>query len=166
MAAADNKAIVRRFYDEAFNKGRIDVLDEVCAKDVVDRNPMPNQKAGVQGVRENMQMWRTAFPDAKITVDSMIAEGDTVVACFTATGTHRGALMGIQPTHRAATLTWIDCVTLRDGKIFDWRHNEDLLGMLAQLGLVDVEAIFAGRGQSTGATGGQPKPSEARAKQR
>src|SRR5687767_5766284 len=98
-----NNTVLRRIYEEVLNKGKFDVLNEVVSADCVDRNPMPGQKTGRDGIRDALMQWRTAFPDLHLTVENVISEGDRVAATFSATGTHRGTLMGIPATNRPIT---------------------------------------------------------------
>src|SRR5262245_38371385 len=96
-----NKAIVRRGFEELFNKGQLDVADEVFAKDYVGHDPaLPKDLHGPQEFKKFVQMYRTAFPDLVCTIEDQLADGDKVVTRFTARGTHRGELMGIPPTGR------------------------------------------------------------------
>lgn len=133
-SAKGNKAIMLRFYDEAFNGGNLAVIDQLVASDMVEHNPFPGQAQGIEGIKQVVTMLRTAFPDVKQTVDDMIAEGDKVVARITMTGTHKGAFMGIPPTGKKITVTGIDIVRFVNGKAVDHWGNEDDLGMMQQLG--------------------------------
>ena len=163
MPTSNNATLLRRIYEDVFTNKRLEVLDEVIAKDCVDANPLPGQAPGLQGIRESCQVWLNAFPDGRLTVENIIADGELVCGSFRATGTHRGTLMGIQPTNKSVTMSGMDIVTVRGGKITHWRHNEDFFGMLTQLGVIDADQLMSGK---VGMTGGQPKPSEARAKNR
>src|SRR2546425_8235583 len=99
MSAEENKAIARRINDEVWTGGRLEVIDELIAADFVTTVVgAPEQIRGVQGFREFVLMYRTAFPDLRISVDEQIAEGDTVVTRWTGTGTHEGELMGMPAT--------------------------------------------------------------------
>ena len=83
-------------------------------------------------------MYRTTFPDLQVTVDDLIAEGDQIVARWTARGTHRGELMGTAPTGKAATIMGIIIDRFAGGRIAEeWVHY-DALSMLQQLGVSSV----------------------------
>lgn len=131
-----NKALVRRFYDEAFNKGNIAVLDELCAANFTDHNAAPGQAPGLEGVKRMITMYRIAFPDGQITVDDIIVEGDKVAVRSTMRGTHRGEFMGIAPTGKQVSVGGIDIVRVANGKAVEVWHMEDNLGMMQQLGAV------------------------------
>jgi predicted ester cyclase len=75
-----------------------------------------------------------AFPDMEIEVDLLLAEDDLVVGRWTATATHQGPMMGIPPSGRPITITGIDIQRVADGKIVEVWHQEDILGMLQQIG--------------------------------
>jgi predicted ester cyclase len=76
-----------------------------------------------------------AFPDCQFTIEDMIAEGDRVATKKTFTGTHKGEFNGIPPTGRRVTLTFVDILRLRDGKIVEHWLSMDQLSFLQQLGV-------------------------------
>ena len=135
MSAEDNKAIARRWYEEVFNAGNLDLIHELFAPNFVDHDPV-NPLPGLEGVRQVVGMYRGAFPDLHITVEDWVAEGDKVVTRFRAQGTHKGPLMGIPPTEKQVTVTGIDMLGFEHGKISEHWGNRDDLGMLQQLGAV------------------------------
>jgi len=77
-----------------------------------------------------------AFPDWQVTVEDMIAEGDKVVARYTAHGTQRGELLGIPATGKSVTTTAIDIFRIADSKIAEHRVESDTLGLMQQLGVL------------------------------
>jgi steroid delta-isomerase-like uncharacterized protein len=125
-----NKAIVRRYIDEVWNKGNMAVVDELVAANAVDHDPNnpPGLPPGAEGVKKHATAMRAALPDTHITVDDMIAEGDKVVTRWTARATHKGPLMGIAPTGKHVTVSgiWIDRIA--DGKIAEEWANWDAGG--------------------------------------
>ena len=80
--------------------------------------------------------FRAAFPDLRVKNEDVIAEGDKVVARWTARGTHNGALMNIPPTGKQVTLKGIDVLRIEGGKIVERWGEFDALGMLHQLGVI------------------------------
>jgi steroid delta-isomerase-like uncharacterized protein len=137
MSAEANKTIARRLIEETFNKGNLAVVDEFCAMNYVGYDPaLPNPSRGPVELKQNINMYRTAFPDAHLTVEEQVAEGDTVVSRWTARGTHKGPLMGIPPTGKQATATGITISHFAGGKVVEERVNWDALGLLRQLGVV------------------------------
>ena len=137
MSTEENKAIVRRVNDEIWSEGRLDVIDELIADDFVATIVgAPEQIRGPQGFREFVVMYRTAFPDLRITVDEQIVEGETVVTRWTATGTNEGELMGIPATGKQATTAGININRISGGKLVEGWGLFDQLGLLQQIGAV------------------------------
>ena len=137
MSTEENKAIVRRVNDEVWSKGHLDVIDELIADDFVATIVgAPEQIRGPQGFREFVVMYRTAFPDLRITVDEQIVEGETVVTRWTATGTNEGELMGIPATGKQATTAGININRISGGKLVEGWGLFDQLGLLQQIGAV------------------------------
>ena len=98
---------------------------------------MPNlQLDEAVSLKDLVMVFRTAFPDLSNTVEDQIAEGDKVVTRWTATGTHKGDLMGIPPTNKRATVTGVDIARFHDGKVVEAWVSYDMHGMLQQLGVV------------------------------
>jgi steroid delta-isomerase-like uncharacterized protein len=79
---------------------------------------------------------RAAFPDTRMTIEDEIAEGDKVVIRWTIRGTHKGEYMGIAPTGKEVTVTGISVYRIERGKIVEDWSNNDMLGMLQQLGAI------------------------------
>jgi steroid delta-isomerase-like uncharacterized protein len=136
MAAKDNKMIVRRLLQEPW-KGNMDVIDEFVDANYVGYDPSnPEPLRGPQAAKDFVQQYRSAFSDARITVEGQIAEGDIVATRWTGRGTHDGNLMGIAPTQKEATVSGITMSRLQNGKVVEEWTNWDTLGMLQQLGAV------------------------------
>jgi steroid delta-isomerase-like uncharacterized protein len=130
----ENKALVQRFVDEAFNRGNLDVADEVYAPEFTSHEPEGAVERSPEYVKGFVGTYRGAFPDGHTTVEDSIAEGDRVAYRWTFRGTHRGELMGIGPTERQVTITGITLDRISGGKIEEEWNNFDRLGMLQQLG--------------------------------
>src|SRR5438128_10733553 len=106
--AEENKAVVRRFLDEGWSRGDMSAIEAVIAPDyaVHDPNP-PGRAGGVEGEKQTVRMYRTAFPDLTFTIEDLVAEGDKVVSRFTGRGTHRGELMGVPPSGKQVVVSGI-----------------------------------------------------------
>jgi len=141
VAAAENKALIRRFYEEAWDSGNLDVCDEVFADDYVRHDLRAAPAApGPEGQKQIAGAFRAAFPDLRFTVEALIAEDDFVVGKWTATGTHRGRWAAVEPTGKAATLAGVNVFRFEDGKVAEiWNYRDDL-GLLEQIGA----AVHAG----------------------
>ena len=83
-----------------------------------------------------MTLYRTAFPDVRLTVEDNIAEGETVTARWSCKGTHKGDLNGIAPTGKQCTISGISVARFTSGKISESWVNGDALGLMQQLGVV------------------------------
>ena len=136
MSTEDNKALLRHFYEEVFNQKHIAAIDQFIDPNQVDHSAPPGTPGGIEGTRQLIGMYLTAFPDLHFTVEDMIAEGDKVVARLTARGTQQGAFMGIPPTGKQATSTVIDIVRIAGGKTVEHWLEMDTLGLLQQLGVL------------------------------
>ncbi len=138
MSAA-NKEIVRRALEEPWRNP--DVLDELVSDDYVGYDPSnPEPLRGVQGLKEFVNQYRSAFEGAQITVKQQIGEGDTVATRWEGRGRHTGELMGIPPTGKETVVSGLTLSRLKDGKIVEEYTNWDTLGMLQQLGAVPTGA--------------------------
>jgi predicted ester cyclase len=140
MSTEANKAIIRRFVEEVQNGGDLTVLDEIAAADYVNHTAPPGVPPDREGLKQLTAMFRRAFPDGRMAVEDLVAEGDRVVTRKTFRGTHGGELMGIPPTGRAVAIQLIDIVRLADGKAVESWSAADDLGMLQQLGALAPRA--------------------------
>ena len=134
--SAENKALVRRVFDDMWNKHDLDVLDVIYAPDVVNHELPPGMPEGIAGTKAYFGMFMSAFPDTQMTVEDLIAEGDKVVARWTARGTHTGELMGIPPTGKQVTVTGVNIGRVANGRIVEEWGEFDMMGMMQQLGVV------------------------------
>ena len=105
MAEA-NETVVRRLMEEVLNRGQTGLLAELVAADHVGHDPLGDHY-GPEGLRIVIAEHRAAFPDLRVTVEDIVAEGDKVVRRFTLRGTHGGPFMGIPATGRAVTAAGI-----------------------------------------------------------
>ncbi|MEX2271024.1 MAG: ester cyclase [Vicinamibacterales bacterium] len=130
-----NKAVVRRFYGEVFNKQDANAIDELCDPNFVDHGAMPGQAPGRQGMKDSFTMFLKAFPDMHVNVEELIAERDLVAARFTGEATHRGELFGTAPTGKKMKFNGIDIIRIKDGKAIEaWHQGDDVIGLM-QLGI-------------------------------
>jgi steroid delta-isomerase-like uncharacterized protein len=140
MSSEQNKAIVRRLFEEPW-KGNLDVVDELTASDYVGHDPAnPEPLRGPEGVKEFISTYRAAFPDSRITVEQQLAEGDLVATRWSGRGTHEGELMGIQPTGKQVTVSGLTISRLVGGKVVEEFQNWDTFGMLQQLDAIPALA--------------------------
>ena len=138
MSTEDNKALLRRYYDEVINKKNLAAIDEFIDPQMVDHTLPPGVPAGIEGQRQVFSMYSTAFPDAHFTVEDLIAEGDRVVARLSVSATQHGAFMGLPPTGKHVRFTGIDIIRIAGGKLVEHWGEMDMLGLLQQLGVVPL----------------------------
>ncbi len=135
MSAEENKAILRRFYEEVFNQKNLAALDEATAPTFVDHDP-DNPTHDLAGARQYFTMLLAAFPNLQVTVEDMVAESDRVAVRVTASGTHQAAFMGIAPSGKQVTISGIDIMQMAGGKVTEHWSQYDALGMMQQLGVI------------------------------
>jgi steroid delta-isomerase-like uncharacterized protein len=136
-----NKALVRRFYDEVWGRGNVDVCDEVFADDYIRHDLRSGDPGpGPEGQKRIAALFRSAFPDLSWDVEIVVGEGDFVVGRWAARGTHLGSWAGIAPSGRSMHLAGVNVFRFEQGKVAEiWNHRDDL-GLMEQLGA----PIYAG----------------------
>ena len=141
MGVEENRSLVRRFYEQVWNQGKVDVTADVFAEGYVRHDLRPTQALpGPEGQAKIARDFRAAFPDLRMIVDLVVAEGDLVAARWTTEGTNTGAWGGRPPTGKRARFSGVNIFRLRDGRVVElWNHRDDL-GLAQQLGA----EIFAG----------------------
>jgi steroid delta-isomerase-like uncharacterized protein len=125
-----NKALVRRWIEEGFNQGSLNVVDELFA----ERVRINGQIVSRDGLKQNMSRHRRGFPDLHVTIDDIVAEGSKVGIWYTAEGTHRGEFEAIPPTGNRVRWVGFDLFGIDGGKISEARFLSDFHGLLIQLG--------------------------------
>jgi steroid delta-isomerase-like uncharacterized protein len=137
--ATSNKATLTRF-QEALSSGEWELIsktiDEVVEPDAQIRTPLPIEARGAQVLKEVFGRLHRAFPDLRVTVEDVIAEGDKVVARNSVTGTHQGEYMGIPPTGKSVTYNEIFIVRFVNGRIAETWGVVDVLSQMRQLGVI------------------------------
>jgi steroid delta-isomerase-like uncharacterized protein len=137
MSAEESKALARRVLEEMFNKGNLDVADELLAPNYVDHDPaMPEDIHGPEGFKQYVSGYRSAFSDLHLTFEDQIAEGDKVVTRWTGTGTHDGELSGIAPTGNRVTLPGMEIVRISGGKLVEGWEGYDMMNLMRELGVM------------------------------
>jgi steroid delta-isomerase-like uncharacterized protein len=134
MSVEGNKAIVRRYLEEMWNHKNLAAVDRFIAPDLIQhaRNVPP----GREGIKAFFNLVYTSFPDARLTIEDMLGEGDRVAWRFMLCATHSGPFRGIPPTGKSFTLTGMAVTRMRDGQMAEnWNETDDL-GMLQQLGVI------------------------------
>jgi predicted ester cyclase len=132
-----NKELVASFIDELFTQGDLSAVDRYLHPKLINHDPpFPGAPDGPEGMRQVAAMFRQALPDWHSDVEQLVGEADLVVERFTASGTHRGELMGVQPTGNVLVLRGIQMFRIEDGMIIERWGRLDEVGLMRQLGLV------------------------------
>ena len=135
----ENKALMLRWFEEVWNKGRAEAIDEMFAEDglahgLSDESGQPLR--GPAAFKEFHAKFREAFPDLVVTVEDTVAEGDKVAARCTVRGKHGGDSLGFAVTQAPTEFTGISIVRVKDGKIVEGWNNFDFMTMYKQLGVI------------------------------
>jgi steroid delta-isomerase-like uncharacterized protein len=132
-----NKNVVRRLFEEVWNKGNLPVTDELFAPNYTHHDSStPDLGRGPESEKKRATLYRTAFPDLRLTIEDIIAEGETVMARWSCRGTHKGDLSGIAPTGKQFTISGVSIARIANGKMAEGWVNWDALSLMQQLGVV------------------------------
>jgi steroid delta-isomerase-like uncharacterized protein len=135
--SADNKAIVRRLYEEVWNKRKLEVINEIISPSHAIQAPNNSGSSiGPEAYKRNVLLFFAGYPDLHWTIEDTIAEKDKVVACWTISGTHKGDYMGVPATNKKVSVDGITIHHIANGKIMDSYVSWDIWGMMQQLGVV------------------------------
>jgi steroid delta-isomerase-like uncharacterized protein len=133
----ENKALVRRWFEEVWNKGRAEAIDEMFAAHGIAHGlseQAENPLQGPGGFKPFHETFRGAFPDVEVVVEDVIAEGDKVAARCSVRGKHAGDHLGVAATNTAVEFTGMTIARIEDGKIVEAWNNFDFMTMNRQIG--------------------------------
>jgi steroid delta-isomerase-like uncharacterized protein len=133
----ENNALIRRWFEEVWNKGREEVIDELFAEDGIAHGLADESGEDMRGPKDYkpfFRMFRTAFPDIEVVVEDTVTEGDKVAARCTVRGKHQSDSLGFAATQKPMEITGITIVRIRNGKIVEAWNNFDFMSMFKQLG--------------------------------
>lgn len=134
----DLKAIVKRSV-EPWNTGNLTILDEIYDKDFKKNDPFNPTPSDLEGYKFYISESRKGMPDLHVTIEDLIAEDDKVVCRWVCSGTMTEEVFGIPATGKKATWTGMTINRFESGKIVESWWNEDLYGMLQQMGVIPTE---------------------------
>jgi len=135
--SADNKAIVRRLYEEVWNKRKVELLDELISPSHALQGPHFSGSAiGPEAYELRVSEFCVGFPDLHWTIEDTVAENEKVVARWTFSGTHKGDYMGVPATNKKVSVDGMTIHHMADGKIMDSYSTWDALDLMQQLGVV------------------------------
>jgi len=135
----ENKAIVRRLYEEVWNKRKLEVLNELVSPSHALQGPNFSGSAiGPEAYKLRVSAFYVGFPDLHWTIEDTVAEKEKVVVCWTFSGTHKGDYMGVPATNTKVSFDGMTIHHMADGKIMDSHSTWDALDLMQQLGVVPV----------------------------
>ena len=137
----ENKDLIRRLIDEAFNAGNLDIVAEALADDYLDHLAGPGAPRGPEVFRGFVIAFRATLPDVEVTVEDLIAEGDRVALRVTWRGTQLGPLGNVPATGLAVAFVGYHVYRIEDGKLAEHWGLQDDLGLLLQLGVIASQAV-------------------------
>jgi steroid delta-isomerase-like uncharacterized protein len=143
---SDNVALLRRWFEEVWNKGRAEAIEELFAQDGVAHGLADESGEALRGpanFRVFHGQFREAFPGVEVVVDDAISEGDRVAARCTVRGRHEGHTLGFAATSRPVEFTGMTFARVRDGQIVEAWNNFDFMSMYRQLGALRLDAPAA-----------------------
>jgi steroid delta-isomerase-like uncharacterized protein len=143
---SDNAALVRRWFEEVWNKGRAEAIDEMFAEDGVAHGLADEGGAELRGpahFRAFHRQFREAFPGVEVVVEDTVTEGDRVAARCTVRGRHEGDTLGFAATRQPVEFTGMTFARVRDGKIAEAWNNFDFMSMFRQLGALRLDSAAA-----------------------
>jgi steroid delta-isomerase-like uncharacterized protein len=149
MSLEENKSLVRRYYEEMWNRWDLALADELIGEGLTFRGSLGVAVQGRDEFRDYMRAVRRAFPDFHNHIEELVAEGDRVVARLTYTGTHHDELFGIGPTGRRITYAGVAIFRIEAGRITEGWVLGDVHGLMRQLS-GDVAGPITAAGQGRG----------------
>lgn len=133
-----NGKIIQRYFEEVWNQGKLDILDEILDPTYINHSPgMPNPPPGPAGLKPIIAGLRKAFPDLHFTIENMVVTEQQVAIHCTMRATHQDDLFGLPATGKKVVVNQMQIERIENGKIIEhWRQSDDL-GMMKQLGQIN-----------------------------
>ncbi len=141
MSAEQNKALLRKWIEEGWNKGNLAVVDELYSPDFTQHDPStPVSVSSAEDLKRYVAGYRMAMPDMHFETHDLVAEGDKVLWRFTATGTQKGVMLSIPPTGKYTAVTGMALFRIANNRIAECWVNFDALGLMQALGVIPTVA--------------------------
>ena len=135
--SAGNKALIRRLYEEVWNKRRLELVDEIISPSHALHDPnLTDSSVGPDAYRRQVSRFISGIPDLHFTIEDIVDEKEKLAVAWTISGTHTGEFMGIPATNKKVYVEGITINHIVDGKIMDSYISWDTFGMMQQLGAV------------------------------
>lgn len=137
MSLQDNKTVARRFIEEVFVKGNAGAVDELATEDFTPRS-WQSVEPGRDSLKQAVKRVFAGLSDVSMKIEDMIAEGDKVAVRLTAHAVHDGEFMGIPASGKSYTISETHIFRIRDGKVAEHWRDADMLGLMTQLGAIQM----------------------------
>ncbi|MFN8499041.1 MAG: ester cyclase [Anaerolineae bacterium] len=138
MLIEPNRTLVRRAVDEFYNPGNLAAADNLFAPNYVNHDPNAPEARTLEGLKALHAARIAAFPDQKVTIEAMFAEGDMVAKRWSWHGTHLGEFFGVPPSGKAVSLEGVTLYRIAGGKIAECWWGYNTLGLLQQIGAIPM----------------------------
>jgi steroid delta-isomerase-like uncharacterized protein len=146
MTEEENLATSRRLLEEGFNQGNLDAVDALMAPDAVTHDPIIlDAPTGPNAIRGGIEMIRKAFPDFRVEVVDLVAEGDKVASFLSMSGTNTGDYRRGGATHKKGTMRAFFLWRVVDGRLAESWGMADRFQFLQQLGMIPSDDEIAAR---------------------
>jgi len=135
--AEEHRSIIQRYYEEVWNRGRLDVLDELLDQQYINHTPsVPGPPPGPAGLKPIVAAIRKAFPDLHYEIKEIVVNDSMAVARVVMTGTQQDSLFDLPPTGKKIMVNQINMEKIRNGRVVEHWRVTDELSMMKQLGFV------------------------------
>lgn len=136
MSIEKSKQLIRRHFEELYNRGNLAFADDCWAATGVLHDPaMPDLPTGPEGAKQHVRMAREAAPDLHFEIEDLIGDDDLLAVRYRFSGTQRGPILGIPPTNKFATMTGVTFYRMHEDRIVEAWVHWDVLGMLRAMGV-------------------------------
>jgi steroid delta-isomerase-like uncharacterized protein len=133
---ADYKEMAKRWFGEVMSEGKIETIDDLCAPDYIENDPLPGTSGDLAGLKDSITQIRAAFPDMQVTPDDLIEEDDRLAVRSTMRATHEGDFMGIPASGKKVEVSNYDFVRFEDGMAVEHWGVIDSAALMEQIGAV------------------------------
>lgn len=137
--STESKEVMRRWFEEVWNKGREEAIDELFAENGVAHglsDESGSELRGPAGFKPFFHKFRSAFPDIQVLIEDAIAEGDEVAVRCSVRAKHTGEGLGLAATNQPIAITGMSIARVKDGKIVEAWNNFDFMGLFQQIGAI------------------------------
>ncbi len=136
MTQLENREVVRRFFEEFMNEQKLDNVQDYVTRNWVNHDPALTPLQGYEGAKELVRILTGGFPDMKLKIEDVIAEGDRVAVRFSLSGTHKGSFQGASPTGKKVSASACGIFRIQDGRLAENWVVFDAMSLAKQIGLI------------------------------